>query len=196
MRNGSMLTARAGDPARLSSGCVGPARRSARKRKGAGSSWFEYDEGVSQDDTEAISWYRRAAAQGDSTALLFVVRMYVNGRGCRTAILKQLSGTAVPPKKVMLRDNWLGLRYTAGWDVPEDDAEGIKWYRRAADQGYAEAMHTLALKYTTGTDVLKDEAEGFAWYRRAAKQGHAKAQYYVGHIYETGFGHRYSKRHS
>ena len=31
----------------------------------------------------------------------------------------------------------LGFRYDYGWGVPEDDAEAVRWYRLAADQGYA-----------------------------------------------------------
>ena len=37
----------------------------------------------------------------------------------------------------------LGLSYLVGLDVPEDAAEAVRWYRRAADQGYADAQKSL-----------------------------------------------------
>jgi hypothetical protein len=35
----------------------------------------------------------------------------------------------------------LGVMYDNGEGVPEDDAEAVKWYRRAAEQGFAEAQY-------------------------------------------------------
>jgi uncharacterized protein len=32
----------------------------------------------------------------------------------------------------------LGVMYAIGQGVPEDDAEAVKWYRKAAEQGHAE----------------------------------------------------------
>ena len=33
----------------------------------------------------------------------------------------------------------LGIMYDNGWGVPENDAEAVKWWRKAAEQGYADA---------------------------------------------------------
>ena len=33
----------------------------------------------------------------------------------------------------------LGIMYAKGDGVPENDAEAVKWYRKAADQGHAKA---------------------------------------------------------
>jgi len=34
----------------------------------------------------------------------------------------------------------VGLMYDKGKGVPQDDAEAVKWYRKAADQGHADAQ--------------------------------------------------------
>ena len=34
----------------------------------------------------------------------------------------------------------LGVMYSKGQGVPQDDAEAVKWYRLAAEQGYARAQ--------------------------------------------------------
>ena len=36
----------------------------------------------------------------------------------------------------------LGVRYANGRGVPQDDTEAVRWYRLAADQGYASAHST------------------------------------------------------
>ena len=35
---------------------------------------------------------------------------------------------------------YLGLMYANGEGVPEDDAEAVRWFRLAADQGHADAQ--------------------------------------------------------
>ena len=49
------------------------------------------------------------------------------------------------------------------------------WYRKAAEQGHADAQNNLAARYATGTGVTKDLAEALKWYRAAAAQGHPTA---------------------
>ena len=39
----------------------------------------------------------------------------------------------------------LGEFYTAGQGVPQDDAEAVAWYRRAAEQGDADAQFQLGV---------------------------------------------------
>ncbi len=39
----------------------------------------------------------------------------------------------------------LGVMYTNGQGVPQDDTEAVKWYRKAADQGHARAQFRVSL---------------------------------------------------
>src|SRR5438309_9048594 len=52
----------------------------------------------------------------------------------------------------------------------------MKWYRKAAEQGHADAQFALGACYANGRGVGKDEVEAGKWYRKAAEQGHAEAQ--------------------
>ena len=76
---------------------------------------------------------------------------------------------------------------TLGWKdgrgVPQDYAEAMKWYRKAADQGHAMAQFNLGLMYYYGRGVPQDYAEAMKWYRKAADQGHARAQFNLGIMY-------------
>ena len=55
----------------------------------------------------------------------------------------------------------------------EDDAEAVRWYRLAADQGHAYAQNNLGAMYANGDGVPEDDAEAVRWYRLAADQGDA-----------------------
>ena len=82
----------------------------------------------------------------------------------------------------------LGGMYVTGRGVPQDDAEAVAWYRRAAEQGHALAQSNLGAMYDQGRGVPQDDAEAVAWYRRAAEQGHALAQSNLGAMYDQGRG--------
>ncbi len=61
-------------------------------------------------------------------------------------------------------------------------------YRKAAEQGHAEAQFKLGAMYFSGDGVLQDDAGAVKWYRMAAEQGHAAAQADLGYMYENGLG--------
>ena len=46
--------------------------------------------------------------------------------------------------------------------MPKDYVEAAKWYRKAADQGYAAAQSNLGLCYVKGEGVPKDYVEAYA----------------------------------
>ena len=60
--------------------------------------------------------------------------------------------------------------------------------RKAAEQGHADAQHSLAIAYSYGDGVPQDDTEAVKWYRKAAEQGFAKAQYNLGVMYDNGDG--------
>ena len=82
----------------------------------------------------------------------------------------------------------LGVMYSIGEGVPKNEAEAVKWYRKAADQGNAYAQFNLASKYNDGKGVPENYAEAAKWYRKAADQGLARAQHSLGFYYANGIG--------
>ena len=83
--------------------------------------------------------------------------------------------------------------YRDGRGVPQDDAEAVRWYRLAADQGLADAQFSLGVMYTPGRGVPQDDAEAVRWYRLAADQGQADAQDTLGVMYTIGRGVPYDE---
>jgi len=82
----------------------------------------------------------------------------------------------------------LGVVYGDGVGVAKDEAEAVKWYRRAAEQNHALARNNLGACYHNGQGVAKDYLEAVKWYRKAAEQNLALAQYNLGVCYERGQG--------
>jgi TPR repeat protein len=62
----------------------------------------------------------------------------VGRRFIRRAITEEASA-----RSRMYGQNNLGVMYYGGEGVPQDYAEAVKWYRKAADQGYAPAQAGL-----------------------------------------------------
>ena len=83
---------------------------------------------------------------------------------------------------------FLGLSYAIGDDIPEDDAEAVRWYRLAAEQGHASAQEHLGMAYEHGRGVPQNNVEAVRWYRLAAEQGEILAQSGLGRAYRYGDG--------
>ncbi len=93
-----------------------------------------------------------------------------------------------PPKAQF----WLGNMYRMGQSVPQNYIAAIKWLRKAADQGDADAQFELGQIYRKGKGVPQDYAESVGWYREAAEQGtgiiNRHAQFVLGLMYWGGKG--------
>jgi len=83
---------------------------------------------------------------------------------------------------------WLSVQSTMFVYAGSGDAEAVRWFRLAAEQGYADAQYDLGLMYTEGRGVVEDDAEGVVWLRKAGDQGHAEAQFQLGKMFELGEG--------
>ena len=75
----------------------------------------------------------------------------------------------------------LGVCYYNGEGVELSREESVKWFRKAAEQGYADAQYMCGALSESEEDVAK-------WYYRAAEQGHTVAQTLLGMCYEEGYG--------
>ncbi|EEZ74589.1 Sel1 repeat protein, partial [Neisseria lactamica ATCC 23970] len=57
----------------------------------------------------------------------------------------------------------------------QDDAEAVRWYRQAAEQGLAQAQFNLGGMYAEGRGVRQDLALAQEWYGKACQNGDQKA---------------------
>lgn len=69
-----------------------------------------------------------------------------------------------------------------------DFEKAVKWYRKAAACGHAEAQKCLGECYEYGRGVEFNDFEAYNWYGRAAEKGNVIAQCKLALFYETGKG--------
>jgi len=77
-----------------------------------------------------------------------------------------------------------------GRELPQNDAEAVRWYRRAAAQNHAMALYNLSNHYLSGRGVPQDTEEAIKWYRLAADRDVLPAMNNLGVIYASGRGVR------
>lgn len=82
----------------------------------------------------------------------------------------------------------LACKYEKGEGVPLDKEKAFYWYRKAAEQGHANAQNSLGYCYELGIGIERNEQQAVESYRKAAEQGYAMAQYNLGVCYEYGHG--------
>ena len=58
--------------------------------------------------------------------------------------------------------------YEEGHGVTQDYKTAIKWYKLAAEQGYAYAQTALGQMYENGNGVLQDYTRAYMWFNIAA----------------------------
>ena len=156
---------------------------SAQKRVG---DCYFFGNGVEEDKSEAVAWYKKSANQKNAEAQLCLGNWYLYGNGVEldkseaTKWFRKAAKQGLPEAQYKF-----ALRYANGDGVDEDQSEAVKWCRKAAEQGYADAQHKLGLHYATGDGIDEDKSEARKWWRKAAEQGNVLAQTSLGSSYVT-----------
>ena len=157
----------------------------ANAQYGLGVAYY-FGRGVDLDQREAVRWYRKAAEQVDADVQI-IFDQYSNGEDGEKIDKNWIRETFTPSWLTTLQTN-LGYAYWVGEGVDKDQREGARWYRKAADQGLADAQYVLGVAYNAGEGVEKDQREAVRWFRMAVEQGNAGAQFFLGEAYRTGEG--------
>ena len=92
---------------------------------------------------------------------------------------------------MLIAQHQLAEMYSKGDGVAQDFKEAVKWYKKAAEQGFVLSQYSLGILYHTGNGVNKDFKEAEKWYKKAAEQGFARAQNNLAEMCEaTGEMHK------
>lgn len=129
-----------------------------------------------KDPSQAVYFYRLAAAENISPAMVRLGKCYYNGAGVEQNIKKarELFENAAKSNEAEAQ-LYLGHIYFKGGKKNLEKA--VKWYRKAAEQGNAEAQSCLAKCYKEGHGVEKNMNLALHWYRNSAAQGYAPAHF-------------------
>ena len=160
-------------------------------------------EGVRQDIARAQQLFSQVAASDDAGAQFLVATFYASdqsrpaqpdqaARWFRAAAesghaaAQVIVGDMTWQQATELFMNSTAADQQANRRVQEIYGEAIAWFRKAAEQGYAEGQYRLARAHY---DYRRYD-EALEWYEAAAAQGHADAQFALGSWYWQGGAQR------
>jgi TPR repeat protein len=84
---------------------------------------------------------------------------------------------------------YLGRAYTDGLrGFPINFAEGHKWWKRSAENNFAQAQNSLGYLHANGIGTPTNLDEARKWYRLAADQGYSRAEMNIAMLYWNGIG--------
>lgn len=159
---------------------------------------YFFGRGVPKDHTQAFKWALLAAEKDLTWAKMFVGFMYLNGYGVAKDYreadtwLRQAASRGNPAAKnyrgILYRDHASKILNPLEFALTNYNAEAVKLFREAAEQGFPDAQVNLGWMYANGRGVAKDNVEALKWYRMAAAHNNAIAQYNLGVMYEKGLG--------
>ena len=143
---------------------------------------LEHGQGGDVDITEAISWYKKAAAQGQTDAMVALGELALAGQGglSRTGALSWFTKAA----KVDRTDAMLALArlYDGGKGILPNPAEARSWRIKAANLGDAQAAREL------GDDSFDtNSVEALKWYEKAAALGDIDSAYIAAIMYAENY---------
>lgn len=166
--------------------------------------FFYYQgEGVTQNFTEAIKWFKKAANNGLSNSYGFLGACYItqknyveainwfkkainNGDCCYAdlgACYLQLGKftEAIPWLKKGIDDKKPEYYVSLGqcYYFLQNYTEAISWLKKAADKGITDSYFTLGLSFY----FLKNYTEAIIWFEKAANNGVSQAYAYLGQTY-------------
>ena len=142
-----------------------------------------------KDYSLAMTWFRKAAGQGNAVAQNNIGWLYENGFGIQRDYAEAVTWyrKAADQGNTRAQEN-IGALYEKGLGVNQDYGEAMIWHRKAADQGNANAQVNVGWLYQNGWGVKQDYPEALRWYLGAANKGNAYAQNDIGCLYENGLG--------
>ena len=76
------------------------------------------------------------------------------------------------------------------WQKEKESREAVSWFRKAAEQGHAEAENQLGECYRDGHGVEPDLSEAVRWFEKAVGQNNPEALFNLGFHYYAGNGVR------
>jgi TPR repeat protein len=129
------------------------------------------------DFAEAVTWYRKAAQQGNIDGMRGLGSSYRDGKGVEEDFTEAMKWyREASDKGDGDADSNIGGLYHNGRGVPKNDATAVSWFRKGAGKGSDYAMEDLATCYWTGTGVEKSAREAIKWWKLAADKGNEDAK--------------------
>ncbi len=140
---------------------------------------------------QAFAEFTYLAEEGDSIASYYLGKMYAEGLGVEKNEEKAIEFYQKAESAYNIDATYELAQILLSQANDKDDERfvaGLKYLKRAAYTGQADALYQLGELYEQGVWVPKDYKSAFGFYLMGALKGNMKAQYRVGHFYFKGQG--------
>ncbi len=135
----------------------------------------------SEDIEQAVKYLKQAADLGLVNAQYELGKHYYHESIDHTDWVFAHSGMGIDYDSFIYR----GWRYRENDTLVQYRKEAIKWYTKAAEQGYRDAQSALGKCYFYGSEVPQSFELAEKWLKNAALQGDSTAGYELGFCYLT-----------
>lgn len=146
---------------------------------------YEKGDGVEKDLKESLHWYLQAKTQGDSWASKKCdSEQFTKLNPYGFGLFFELKEKYTKAIEWYTKANTAESNYRIGKiyiDKQQKLQEGIKWFCKSANKGYAPAQFELGLYFEY---KAKNKKSAIQLYIQAADQNYYKAQYYLGLYYK------------
>ena len=155
----------------------------------AGWAYYFGEGGITQNDEEAIRFYRKSCNLGTPRGCFNLGLQYANGEGVEEDDIEanRLFKLACDGGSKRGCTN-LGVQYDKGYGVEEDNIEANRLYKLACDGGDMFGCGNLGVQYDNGEGVEEDDTEASRLYKLACDGGHMNGCNNLGVQYVNGAG--------
>lgn len=140
---------------------------------------------------QAFAEFSYLADEGDATAAYYLGKMYANGEGVEKNDQKAIEyyEKAESAYNIDATYELAEILLNDAEDSNDQNFEnGLKYLKRAAYAGQANALYQLGEFYEKGQGVPQDYKNAFGFYLMGALKGDMKSQYRVSRLYLAGRG--------
>ena len=124
---------------------------------------YRSGEGVSQDDTQAVNWFRKAAEQGYAKAQVNLGFMYRSGQGVPQDYAQAVNWFRKAAEQgIAVAQYNLGVMYYNGDGVSQDYAQTYAWFSLAVAFGLEQAKKARDVLRTVMTPEQIAEAQALS----------------------------------
>ena len=143
---------------------------------------------VDKNAKKALSWYLKAANQGNTVAQAKVALFYHDGIHVPLDHAKAFEWYQKSIKEDVAEAQFgLGLIYAYGNEVPKDLKKSKYWLTKAAAQGYAPALFHLAYDYQNHYGDDESQKKALELFKQLANTESQNSEYAVRSYYALGF---------
>lgn len=139
----------------------------------------------SNDNEQALKWFKKAAEQGHSEAQYSLGEIYKDDQNYKQALEWHLKAAAQGNPS---SENSLGDMYALGHGVTQNYKQAFSWYQKAAAQGNPSSQYNLGLMYEHGNGVPKNVAKALEWYQKSAAKDYASEAIETWECKPTSYG--------